>query len=414
MADLPTNKGIIKLNTASFRDREAYLVILGIVLISISPVGIFVGGTILRHLLLSLGLALLFWQAFLNMIVSRANTNTTTLLLGIIFAIETLSYFNLENSLDLRTATFRWICYGMVQIGFSLGSVNAPLAFDIPRSGGTFFFFIPLLISLSSILWLSQAASQTGPQRFAGNSEELSPVGVGYNFGVLAIVSVAFLLTEKRPAILLFHLTAMILAASAAITTGSRGPIVWLFLLSGLGALHKIRSSPLLLLRFGAVSLIVIALLAVSFSRIPFLQDQSTYLISRFDSAISGNHDAAIIARSELRQHYYSSVNEWFMFGFRNYKLDMYPHNFFLEGAVRFGVFGLLLCLIVLAVFVRGVILSRIVSRDVMGYVILLTGLYTFLVSQFSLSLEFERCLWLFVGYWSAKEANRSVYYSVA
>ena len=103
-------------------------------------------------------------------------------------------------------------------------------------------------------------------------------------------------------------------------------------------------------------------------------------------------------------------MDTWITLGFHGYRYE-YPHNFFLEIAVRFGIFGILLCLAVLGVSVKAVVSARSIGDNIAGLIILMTGLFTLIVAQFSLMLEFERCLWLFVGYCSVKEFSRSVHY---
>jgi hypothetical protein len=394
------------MNMNSFRDRETLLVILGIVLVSASPVGILIGGTPVRYAILSMGFGLLLWVSLSRLILDHADVKSLTVFLGIILAIETLNVVNLAEPMNAKFAAYRWICYGMAQIGMSLGKART---FHLPQSSSTYYLLIPLIISAASLVWISGAVALAGPERFRGESEELSPVGVGYSFGLLAIVSVAFLLTETRPLSVLLHLTAMILAISAALTTGSRGPFLAFVIISAFGSTLKIKS-PATMMRYGGAFLLVICVFAVALQWVPYLREQSDYIISRFDSLMSDQRDESMSVRDELRNYYYDSVDTWITLGFHGYRYE-YPHNFFLEIAVRFGIFGILLCLAVLGVSVKAVVSARSIGDNIAGLIILMTGLFTLIVAQFSLMLEFERCLWLFVGYCSVKEFSRSVHY---
>lgn len=385
------------LSSNSFREREALLVISGIVLLAASPVGVLIGGTAVRYGILATGFGLLFWASVCRYYFSGIAAREFPVLLGIIVVVESINAINLADPLNPRLAVFRWICYGMTELGMMLGAFRTGSS----QSPSSRCSVIPLIITIVSVLWIVRASTSDTSVRFHGDTDELSPVGVGYTFGLLATVSLGFVLTEVRPQIILLHFAAMALAMTAQISTGSRGSMVAFAVVFCFGSIVKTISA-VNVLRFLAVLLLASCALYIAHERVPYFRDQADFIASRFDFATTGRLDDAILERVALRDYYYETIDHWIMFGYRSYEYR-YPHNLFFELAVRFGFFGILLSVAISALSIRAVVLARIVYGDIVGLIILLTGLFTLIVAQFNMMLEFERCLWLFLGYWWAK-----------
>ncbi len=396
--------------TLSYQNRDANLLILGIVLTSISPVGILVGGNSLRYAVLFAGMLLMMGSLVIRLFNHPINSKNVAVLFGCILALELLSAMNLQEPANMKLAMFRWICYGMAALGISIGGESG---FRLPTSTRSVKSLIPLIVCAASLIWISKASSammdvrsgEVASARFHGESDDLSPVGVGYTFGIVATVCYALLLTEEKFYYQLLDLAAMALALFALFTTGSRGSLVafaGVFCFGGISTVRSFSDA----LRYGIFMLMATCVLAMILSRIPYFQAQMEIFVTRFDFLQSGQRDAAILERFETRQRYFESVNSWIVLGVRGYRYD-YPHNFFLECLVRFGALGILLCMVVTGAAFKAIIFVRTVRADSLGLIVLLTGLFTLIVAQFNLMLEFERCLWLFVGYWSVKDVHR-------
>ena len=375
-------------------------VVFGIVLVSASYALQLLGISMISSGCLVGGLTLLLLPAAFKMVSSNPHWRSSAVYFSLVGSIELLNLMNLREPMAFVVLVQRYICYAICAAGMVYGQ---RITDDSRRFPGIAHLAVAGFTCLVGGLWL-RAAGSAGGIRFVGESDILTPVGVGYSFGILGCVSVAFLFNEQRLIFRAPHLIAYCICFLAILSTGSRGSAVFLLLIAGAGVVVRLRSLNEGL-RYSLVFLTIIVVLAVILATNDYARSQLDFMLSRFAFISRGEIDLSIVERQQRRLFYYRSVDSWILLGLRGYNFK-YPHNVFLESVLRFGVVGFGLIAAILYSAVRAVKNLRVSQSGALVWVISSVGFFTLLVVQVNLMLEFARCLWLFVGYWGVKEVH--------
>ncbi len=243
-------------------------------------------------------------------------------------------------------------------------------------------------------------------------SDDLHPVGLGLVFGVSASICFALTFSSAWFTLRLAALPACIALVGCMLTTGSRGSMLALAAAVTIAAFSQMRTIRSFVgIGFLAGGTLLIAVAATLF--VPEVREQFNYLVERFSRIGTGNDDAALAERTEIRNYYASMLSEWLWLGSENYEMTRYPHNIFLELFIRFGI-------VLGGVVAVGLVISSAkalqwlyskarADQNGITFVITLLGLFGLITAQFNLALEFSRVLWMFTGYWIARPMLRSV-----
>ena len=137
-----------------------------------------------------------------------------------------------------------------------------------------------------------------------------------------------------------------------------------------------------------------------------FLIMRWEYLMDRFMPTVDyfrGYHDAgaqdATAGRSEIYGHYLEQFSSWWLKGLSGYS-GAYPHNFFLEVGVRFGLLGIPILIVWFLVVKKVFIISLYRERvDPFDATVVAIFVFTVLQSMTSMSLEMFRAMWASMGY---------------
>ncbi len=351
---------------------------------------------------LAMGLLLLLAPAAFKVLSSGFHWRSVAVYLSLVGAIELLNLLNLSEPLEFRMMMHRYICYAICAAGIVYGYESMD---DMRQFPG----FAHILTAGFSILvagiWLRSAGAAVAGVRFVGDSEMLTPVGVGYTFGVMACVSAAFMLTEQRLIFRVLHFVAYCACVLAILSTGSRGSAVFSILIVAAGIVIRLRSFEDGL----RYSLLFIALLVVFGGVVmtnSYARSQMDFMLERFEFISRGSVDLSIVERTDKQLYYYRLIDSWILMGMKEYDFN-YPHNIFFECLLRFGVVGFGLIGAILFSAYRALRNLRISFSSPVVWVISSVGFFSLLIVQVNLMLEHARWLWLFVGYWGVKEAQR-------
>jgi len=120
-------------------------------------------------------------------------------------------------------------------------------------------------------------------------------------------------------------------------------------------------------------------------------------LRDRFTIESEGDIDPSLEERRALRDTYFSQIERLWFSCLSGYD-GGYPHHFFLEFWIRFGIVGLAMA--IAAALLIGALHLRQWKYDFSPtvFLILLQGIFTLLNAQTNLALEFQRNLWCAVG----------------
>jgi hypothetical protein len=314
----------------------------------------------------------------------------------IVVAVETIIYFNQPNSFDPFPLLLRIICYLHVSGGVACGlamrrSKGVDMAIAIA--------ILPLVIGLSSVRYLlaDGGAALQGVGRIV-LSDEFSPVGICFNYGILATLMFVILATDLRWFVKLTSAFALIMAGAVMLSTGTRGGILSFMFSTGLyifSILAKGKTKKKLTV------LLIVGLSFALFGQLIFLfglGEQFQYIISRFEGLDPSVIDESILQRQYIREFYFKTIDNWWFTGFYGYAGN-YPHNVFLELWIRFGIFGLCLAFGLFFLTLKLLKFIFIASANASVMIFAVPTIFNLFNAQTSLSLEFNRWLLLGVGF---------------
>jgi O-antigen ligase len=232
--------------------------------------------------------------------------------------------------------------------------------------------------------------------RFSG--EDLNPVGIAFGLGTCMSVALALLMYDRNIWFRLVNIAMLLILARGLLLTGSRGALLsFICVVLVLGLIRNrflAAASRARFLLAGAV-LIAGALAWLTFSSLG--QGQAQFYLNRLEFLGTGR-DMAANARMETWQYYDDQFFSWVLLGYRNYAGN-YPHNFFYEFWLRFGLVGLGASIFSGWVIVRTFLLMWRQPMPPLAYAMIGVLLFGFINAQTNLALEFNRSFWLGIGF---------------
>lgn len=379
---------------------EHWSVIFGVVMTAASTPLQLTGQPIIHQGFLTAGALLIVLPALYRLAVQNFRALHVTVILAVLMMIEAINLIHLKEPLELKPLIQRIVCYAFCFSGFVYSQESAGTNRDAPLIVQG---LLAAMIGGVAFYWLNAASASAG-ERFTGDSEQLTPVGVGYCFGVLACVSSTMMLSQRAMVARGIHAMIYCACLMAILSTGSRGSFGFVLLVFIGGLLAEIRNTSDLLRYVAALPVFAtICTVTVLFS--DYARSQFEFLLSRFSFVSSGRADLSLILRQEIRSSYLNHIDSWIFTGYHGYEFQ-YPHNVFFECLLRFGIAGLVLITTVLYAVYKAVANFRCLRHESLPLLISLLGVFTLLVMQVNLMLEHGRFLWLFVGYWACRTSS--------
>lgn len=314
----------------------------------------------------------------------------------VVLLAEALIILNQPNSLDLIQLSFRGICYIFIVGGIACGiSLRRFQSIDIRLCTA----ILPLLTSFSSLRYIlgdgGLALNLVGRNVI---SDQFSPVGICFNYGILATLMFVIVVADRRLFCRLTAAFAFIMAVIVMLSSGSRGGILSLLLSIGCHGFGLLIGGTLRIKFFVIAIFVTIFICAPILFNSLGLGDQLSYVTARFQGISSDEVDTSILERQFIRNFYFENFDHWWLTGYQGYK-GVYPHNIFLELWVRFGIFGLILSLGLINIIWRLVRLIFVFQTNELIILLALPTLFNIINAQTSLALEFNRWLLLGVGF---------------
>jgi hypothetical protein len=351
------------------------------------------GTTASRQLIIIIGCSMILIATSIILATIPSSLLVFSRIVPVVMTVEALMIVNEPNSLDLRKLMFRVIFYL-----FLAGGIACGLA--LRRSGlidlRLFKAISPLLITFSSLGYLF-AGSRIGQVGRNIVSDEFSPVGICYVYGILASFMFVIMVTGR----LFCKLTAAFaftLALAVMLDTGSRGGFLSLLVSIGFYCFSILSGGTfrkkILIIGIWTSLFILVPTLLNNFG----LGDQFQYIIERFEAINSGHVDPSILERDLLREYYFDNFDHWSVTGFQGYE-GPYPHNIFLELWIRFGILGFSLSLGLVLVIWRLLTMILVLPNNELVMLIILPTLFNIVNAQTSLALEYNRLLMLGIGF---------------
>lgn len=377
----------ITLYGTSNRSESYGLMIFGsLVFFLFSPSLILFTSTVIRELLLALGLLVLIYCYFS---LSRSRQYSVRFGFIALFLSATylaiLSLSNGHTGFDYRyfylltkAVVFFLAAYELSQARFSFALI--PL----------FFYILCVILGL---ITLFMSIGETGRLNLA--SDHFHAVGLGINYST---VTVLFLLISMRvrKSLAMLAISIAFLSFSISIYTASRGPILAL-VFSVLFAFWLNKSYR----HFFPILITLVSFLFLI--ELTSIGEQLSFVYERFSGSNSNaSLDNYSSGRATIYREYINTLfanSKSMLLGVQFYDVNNYPHNLFLEIALRFGFLNLFLCSFV-SLFVMLKIWSRkteLISSD-FGQMILVLLVYSLILSMFNSSIEQNFILFFCAG----------------
>ncbi len=381
---------------------------LGLLTANLSPVAVAISDGPLRQAVLALGTMFIATLGFLLFVrpPSRKSLGKLVMMGVVIGILEVLNFLNSSGGEDLAVAlVMRCLVYLYLVIGFALAASmpNQPVRFPVSVE-----WLCIVMALIASLVWLRfySSASATG-SRFRG-SEDLHPVGLGLTFGICTTVCMGILFMSTSKLVKAASLPALVGLLLCVLSTGSRGTLMALLAVLVVAVSTQVKSFKGWVATAIAITLaLAVGLAATVF--VPQVRDQLDFVVERFLHGLDGDMDTSQLERKLNRQYYLSRIDEWALKGDPRYDSEAYPHNVFLELVIRFGfiVGGAISVALVACVLRAGYWMTlRSKRTDAVCFVVTLLGLYSFVLCQMNLALEFNRAMWIFVGYWLVRPSE--------
>jgi len=310
----------------------------------------------------------------------------------IILPIEIIIFFN-DQKFDTTLTIFRLICYNLSICGLIHGTQSQiKLIFNNKLKLFLNFFILILLIFYLSEIDLSNFSS-----RYVVLADEMSAVGISFNYGLMCSILIFLIIDEKINFFKFFYLLNFLISFYICLTTGSRGFVLGLFFIFIFSFFKK--NFLISFTKFFVIFFIVYLIFTNFYEESFFLIEN---LINRF-SNFNFQYDNSVIERQFIIQNYLNQWNKFIIFGLKNYN-GPYPHNFFLDWIIRFGIFGILIIILITRILFKTISNKNKLLNNYFDYIIFGILIYSIMQSQVSLQIEYLRFFWFSVSYFYIKE----------
>lgn len=325
------------------------------------------------------------------------------LLVGWCVWIAGAEAFNIINSAypwGFKAAAFRLVCYLLVLCGFAFGLGNNPTREGLAWPSRIPIMFGWVMVAGGVYLYIRDVlliAAMAAAQRFGGSDMDLHPVGIAYGYGVCVVMAFALLFFDRNWLFRCVNIFMIVWLARGIVSTGSRGVLLAVVAAVGAMAMCALWRARL---KERVAFLVILFVLAggviVVFRSSDFWREQIQFYISRFQTLEYGE-DASANIRLETMRFYGEHFSSWVLTGLRGYSGD-YPHNFFYELWLRFGLVGLGFGIGVVYVVFKSFFILWKIGRSPLVWAMWGVMFLGLMNAQFNLALEFNRAFWFGIG----------------
>ena len=377
----------------------------GLFFLNWAMISFFIFGTTYKYLFLSLGFLLIIFAAFISP-NKKGLIKKIFIFLFFYVIFLLLSIFNEHNNLNLINFIYGLICLSLIISG-SIISKNHKYFQVIPQS--VLFFYSMLVIFGTIFFQIFLLTNSLSSREFQLESEiGINTIGLAFTTGVLFLMffSIIYSRIKINYFVKIFVLISFFCCLLNLISTLSRGALVFIILTFLIIFFKKLISKQV----FKILFILIFVLIAFNIS-LTFIIDYSPVLgsridnsLSRFESLFSFTQNQSVDLSSQARISYFDIFKEklssFILFG--QYQYTPYPHNIFMEILMRFGLIGVPLILFMIRFVFQAIkYLSKEQNKfNLVPLTISVIFIFSFLQSFTSLTLEFNRILWLGFGFY--------------
>ena len=237
----------------------------------------------------------------------------------------------------------------------------------------------------------------------------LNPIIIGYYGELLSLLSVYYLLFEKRTKIKrIFNFIGIFIGMYVLIIGGSKGPFVSYFLilifLSFLKLYRSKKTSMFYLKLFSIPSLIIISFAQFIAPRIPW---EKLTMFTRMKSWLTNDYSNSLDNRDDKFDFAWQQFLENPFIGSRYLdQFNSYPHNIFLEVFMALGVIGGLILVAIISNVLFRIFLDSIGNGNYIFFSILVLAQILFGMTSGSLFISYP--LWILIALYVSINRNKT------
>jgi hypothetical protein len=377
------------------------LLIIGLFIISFSINSYFIGGNILKHLFLAIGILFVLWTTYIKPRKTSFGLIIFVAVYYILFLLK--SSFLFQDTLQYTNIIFGIIDCCLLLCGYTV-SINVNQVQSIKKYENKIFLLILLFTFIGIFVYfrVQNTLDNNTLSRITVMSEDDSVNAIGFAyinaliFLIIYVMSNAFPLSKIEKILSFLVMVAVIISI---LSTGSRGITIYLAIIIILFELRKIKIRNVFQFAFKTILILATAIILISLL-MRYNETVNTMLSSSFNrlgNFLNPNVDPSTLARLQMIESFQKEWQGYFLFGQPNYV--GYPHNIAIEIIQRFGlVYAIPLLILFYNVIKKTVIIYFSKENNyfvLFGMIFLLSLLQAFS----SMSMEMNRGLWLSMGY---------------
>jgi hypothetical protein len=403
-------KNNLKTTAVSKANTRTNLLILGLFFQVWAINGFFIGGNTLKLALLGIGFILIIATVF------TLPKNIKFVRFTFIAFVLFLSYMIIAiimnaNTTDKLTVVFDIICFFLLLSGYLI--VNNLKYFS--KASPKVIILITLLTMLGVFMYLkyqsvlSDSNLNSRSVVESGNDSDINAIGLAYTNSIVFFILYYFLVYyQLKKWALWMVILSMCSTIFLIFSTQSRGALIYITLILLINNFYRLKSMKNIM-KFFAYFIVFVLLGTVFYfeviKSVPSLENKVDGAIGRFSllSKVGAGNDVKVdqsaYQRTLFIKEFFDDLSNIIFFGQDNYK--PYPHNQFLEIIMRWGVFfGMPLLFISISSFFKSVrILIGGEKIEPFINMAVLLFAFAFLQSLSSMSLDVNRILWFGLGF---------------
>lgn len=403
-------KNNLKITAVSKANTRTNLLILGLFFQVWAINGFFVGGNTLKLALLGIGFMLIIATVF-TLPKNVKFVRFTFIAFVLFLSYMTIAILMNANTTDKLTVVFDIICFFLLLSGYLI--VNNLKYFS--KASPKVIILITLLTLLGVFMYLkyqsvlSDSNLNSRSVVESGNDSDINAIGLAYTNSIVFFILYYFLVYyQLKKGVLWMVILSMCSTIFLIFSTQSRGALIYITLILLINNFYRLKSMKNIMKFFAYFIVFVLLGLVFYFEvikSVPSLENKVDGAIDRFSllSKVGAGNDVKVdqsaYQRTLFIKEFFDDLSNIIFFGQDNYK--PYPHNQFLEIIMRWGIFfGMPLLFISISSFFKSVrILIGGEKIEPFINMAVLLFAFAFLQSLSSMSLDVNRILWFGLGF---------------
>lgn len=398
-------------------NKKSNYLLLGVFLLVWSINGYFIGGNLLKMVLLILGFGFILVTSF-TLPKHKSFVNFGLITFSFLILYWLIAVIRNQKTITVSILVFDVICFLLMLAGYVLAKNLSYLKNVSPK----IIIFIAIMSILGGLMFikyqsqmlLESAVGGAGRAVTEDDESGINVIGIAYANAIVFFILYYFLTYCKvRKWVKWLLFLSMFSIIFVILTTQSRGALIYIALILIIKNFKKLWSFSSLLKSIKVFFFTIIAFIILLYF-FPAMQEKLDGTINRFQTLLELSDDVeadqSSYERTLIMKDFFENIGDVIFLGMERYK--PYPHNQFIEIIMRWGIFfGLPLIIFSIGSFFKAFkILLKGVDNNPFANLILFIFIFSFFQSLSSMSLEMNRMFWFGLGFLAAISSSRLNY----